>query len=116
MIFLNQKNFKISHSLELIKPQGSGWSWDDYNYYFASEISTSNLWEFYSSCLQREGVEIKPDFEILESNINSNLTRDRFTNTFEYNLNNWKINDTLYRPFRTSDSLFVNLLSKEIGS
>ena len=114
--FKSKKLLKYHIPLELIKPQGSGWSWDDYNYYFASEISTFPIYGNSIQAVYNEnGVEIKPDFEILESNINSNLTRDRFTNTFEYNLNNWKINDTLYRPFRTSDSLFVNLLSKEIG-
>ena len=114
--FKSKKLLKYHIPLELIKPQGSGWSWDDYNYYFASEISTFPIYGNSIQAVYNEnGVEIKPDFEILESNINSNLTRDRFTNIFEYNLNNWKINDTLYRPFRTSDSLFVNLLSKEIG-
>ena len=114
--FKSKKLLKYHIPLEFIKPQGSGWSWDDYNYYFASEISTFPIYGNSIQAVYNEnGVEIKPDFEILESNINSNLTRDRFTNTFEYNLNNWKINDTLYRPFRTSDSLFVNLLSKEIG-
>ena len=115
--FFKSKNLlKYQIPPDLIKPQGSGWSWDDYNYYYASEISTFPIYGNSIQAVYNEnGVEIKPDFEILESNINSNLTRDRFTNTFEYNLNNWKINDTLYRPFRTSDSLFVNLLSKEIG-
>ena len=115
--FLKSKKLLKYHlPLELAKPQGAGWSWDDYNYYYASEISTFPIYGNSIQAVYNEnGVEIKPDFEILESNINSNLTRDRFTNTFEYNLNNWKINDTLYRPFRTSDSLFVNLLSKELG-
>ena len=114
--FKSKKYLKYHIPLELIKPQGSGWSWDDYNYYFASEI---NPFPIYGNSIQavynEKGIKIKPNFEIIEANIESNLTRDRFTNTFKYNLNNWKINDTLYRPFRTSDSLFVKLLSKELG-
>ena len=115
--FLKSKKYiKYHPPQDSPKHQGSGWSWDDYNYYYASEISTFPI---YGNSIQafydENGVMIKPDFEIIESNINSNLIRDRFTNTFEYNLNNWEINDTLYRPFRTSDSLFVKLLSKELG-
>ena len=114
--FKSKKLLKYHLPLELTKPQGAGWSWDDYNYYYASEISTFPI---YGNSIQavynEKGVKIKPDFEIIEANIESNLIRDRFTNTFEYNINNWKINDTLYRPFRTSDNLFVKLLSKELG-
>ena len=114
--FKSKKLLKYHLPLESAKPQGLGWSWDDYNYYFASEI---NPFPIYGNSIQavynEKGIKIKPNFEIIEANIESNLTRDRFTNTFKYNLNNWKINDTLYRPFRTSDSLFVKLLSKELG-
>ena len=114
--FRSKKYLKYHLPLNKPKAQGSGWSWDDYNYYYASETSTFPIYGNTIQAVYNEnGVTIKPDFEILESTINSNLTRDRFTNIFEYNLNNWNINDTLYRPFRTSDSLFVNLLSKEIG-
>ena len=114
--FRSKKYLKYHLPLDKPKPQGSGWSWDDYNYYYASEISTfpiygNSIQAFYNE----KTLKVKPDFEIIESNIESNLIRDRFTNTFEYNLNNWKINDTLYRPFRTSDTLFVKLLSKELG-
>ena len=114
--FKSKKLLKYHLPLKLAKPQGAGWSWDDYNYYYASEISTFPI---YGNSIQavynEKGVKIKPDFEITEANIESNLIRDRFINTFEYNLNNWKINDTLYKPFRTSDSLFLKLLSKELG-
>ena len=114
--FKSKKLLKYHIPLDLIKPQGAGWSWDDYYYYYASEISAFPIYGNSIQAIYNEnGVKIKPDFQIIESNISSNLIRDRFTNTFEYNINNWKINDTLYRPFRTSDSLFVNLLSKEIG-
>ena len=113
--FKSKKLLKYHLPLELAKPQGAGWSWDDYNYYYASEISTFPI---YGNSIQavynEKGVKIKPDFEIIEANIDSNLIRDRFTNTFKYNINNWKINDTLYRPFTTSDNLFVELLSKEL--
>ena len=115
--FLKSKKYLKYHpSIDSPKTQGSGWSWDDYNYYDASEIS---VFPIYGNSIQavynENGPLIKPDFEIIESNIKSNLIRDRFTNSFEYNLNNWKINDTLYRPFKTSESLFVKLLSDELG-
>ena len=114
--FKSKKLLKYHLPLQLIKPQGAGWSWDDYNYYYASEKSTFPI---YGNAIQavynKKGVKLKPDFEIRESNIIGNLIRDRFTNSFKYNLKNWRINDTLYRPFRTSDNLFVKLLSKELG-
>ena len=114
--FRSKKYLKYHLPLNKPEPQGSGWSWDDYNYYHASEISTFPIYGNTIQAVYNEnGVTIKPDFEIIESNIESNLIRDRITNNFEYNLNNWNIKDTLYRPFRTSDSLFVKLLSKELG-
>lgn len=115
--FLKTKKYLKYHlPFNTTKPQGPGWSWDDYNFYYASEIS---VFPIYGNSIQAiynmDPPVIKPDFEIIESNIESNLIRDRFTNSFKYNLKNWKINDTLYRPFRTSESLFVKLLSKELG-
>ena len=38
--FLKQKQFLVYHKPKSkLKSQGSGWSWDDYSYYYASETS-----------------------------------------------------------------------------
>ena len=99
-------------------PLGNGWSWDDYSYYFAAEKSTFPI---YGNSLQatiQEGRLItKPNgFKIiaLSDSLAPKLERNRFKNTFTFNPRAWKENDTLHRPFLTSDSLFATLLSQAI--
>jgi len=100
------------------QPLGPGWSWDDYGYYFAAEKSAFPI---YGNSLQAtylggkiiatpQGFELK----IAHDSLAPKLKRNPFQNTFLYNPLGWTENDTLYRPFITSDSLFVKLLSAAI--
>ena len=118
--FLKGKNYLVYHKPKSnLKPQGPGWSWDDYSYYFASEISPFPI---YGNVIQGFGDSINQNFvpngfETHPTNNSSaaNLGRKRFKNRFHYNSEKWNIKDTLYQPFITSDDLFVNLLSDELN-
>jgi len=118
--FLKGKNYLVYHKPKSnLKPQGPGWSWDDYSYYFASEISPFPI---YGNVLQGIGDSNDPSFspdgfETLPSSDSSavNLKRKRFKNRFHYNYEKWNLKDTLYQPFITSDDLFIRLLRDNLN-
>ena len=101
------------------KPQGPGWSWDDYSYYYASERS---VFPIYGNALgiTKANNEIKTlptgfDFVLKSDSLAPVALRAKGTNRFQINPLKLKEGDTLYRPFITSDSLFVKLLGDAVG-
>jgi len=108
--FLFQKKiWKYSKPKNKVIPYGPGWAWDDYSFYYAAEKS---VFPIYGNTVKAiMGEKLVPDFFLkLDSSVNK-LQRNKTENKFYYNPSNWKVTDTIYRPFITSDSLFVNLLS-----
>jgi len=113
--FLKQKQSLIYHKPKSkLKRQGSGWSWDDYSYYYAAETSSFPI---FGNTVQGFGDPNTPkfipdSFETLltRDTLAKNLKRERFKNRFHYNPKKWNLGDTLYRPFITSDNIFVRLL------
>jgi len=101
------------------KPQGPGWSWDDYTYYYASERSPFPIYGNAVGLTKGNDTvkTIPPGFEYTEKPGDTTPSALRARNTNSYTLNPLKIeeNDTLYRPFITSDSLFVRLLGQAVG-
>ena len=99
------------------KPLGSGWAWDDFNYYFAA---SSSAFPIYGNSTQGvfgdSEVKLVPHFTSIKDSTVRNLQRSRFSNQFNYNPKNLRSKDTLYRPFIPSDSLFVKLLGDAINS
>lgn len=100
---------------------GPGWSWDDYPYYFAAESSPFPI--FGNTTRLITSPELPPQFtpktlekHLILDTLVQNINRERFANRFYWNPKNLKAKDTLYRPFITSDSLFVRLLEDQINS
>ncbi|MDA9602256.1 D-alanyl-D-alanine carboxypeptidase, partial [Flavobacteriaceae bacterium] len=113
--FLKQKKSLVYHKPKSkIKSQGSGWSWDDYSYYYAAETSPFPI---FGNTVQGSRDSNTPkfipgSFETLSSTdtLAKNFKRERFKNRFHYNTKKWNLVDTIYRPFITSDDVFVQLL------
>jgi len=118
--FLKGKNYLVYHKPKSnLKPQGPGWSWDDYSYYFASEISPFPI---YGNVLQAIGNSNDPSFSpdgfetlLTQDTLAKNFKREHFKNRFHYNTKKWNVSDTLYRPFITSDNIFVSLLKDHLN-
>ena len=118
--FLKQKQSLVYHKPKSkIKSQGSGWSWDDYSYYYAAETSPFPI---FGNSVQGFGDPNSPEFipssfETLstQDTLAQNFKRERFKNRFHYNPKKWNIGDTLYRPFITSNNIFVGLLKDHLN-
>ena len=118
--FLKGKNYLVYNKPKSnLKPQGPGWSWDDYSYYFASEISPfpiygnviKGFWDSNDPIFSPSGFETLPTPDVNATN----LKRERFKNSFYYNPTKWNLKDTLYQPFITSDDLFIRLLRDDLN-
>ena len=113
--FLKQKQSLIYHKPKSsLKRQGPGWSWDDYSYYYAAETSPFPI---YGNTVQGFRDHNAPKFIpgsfktlLTRDTLAKNLKRERFKNRFHYNPTKWNVSDTLYRPFITSNNVFVSLL------
>ena len=116
--FFNQdKKWFYDAPLQTPKRLGSGWSWDDFNYYFSAEISPfpifGNTVQASQSGQQRSLYPSTFLQKILLDTLSSAFEREENKNIFRYNPRLWKDTDTIYRPFITSDSLFVSLLAHQ---
>ena len=118
--FLKNKRSLVYHMPKSnLKRQGPGWSWDDYSYYYAAETSPFPI---YGNTIQGFGYPNTPkfipdSFETLltRDTLAKNFKRERFKNRFHYNPKKWNVSDTLYRPFITSDNIFVSLLKDHLN-
>jgi D-alanyl-D-alanine carboxypeptidase/D-alanyl-D-alanine-endopeptidase (penicillin-binding protein 4) len=117
--------FKQDYNFEYVaptvgpKPQGPGWSWDDYSYYYASERS---VFPIYGNAvgITKANNEIKTlpsgfEFTSISDSLAPVALREKDANRFQINPLKLEEGDTLYRPFITSDSLFVKLLGDAVG-
>ncbi len=116
--FEQKKIWKYHPSASKMKPQGPGWSWDDYSYYYAAERSPfpifGNVVQVFGSASDLKFLPQAFEKELLVDSLGANLKRDKFKNQFRYNPETWKTQDTLYKPFITSDTLFARLLEQQI--
>ncbi len=98
---------------------GKGWSWDDHSHYFAAE---STPFPIYGNTTMAYGTSTSTTLlpKVFKNQVSidknvKNILRDPKKNQFLINPNFFETKDTLYRPFVTSDSLFVKLLSDHIN-
>tara|TARA_B100001250_G_scaffold314611_1_gene276821 strand:+ start:820 stop:2118 length:1299 start_codon:yes stop_codon:yes gene_type:complete len=122
--FFENKDYLVYHnSKEVIPKYGPGWSWDDYNYYFSSEVSKfpiyGNAVSFYKDSLS-SNIETFPKFfnnklKVIDKREEPLIKREELKNVYIVNKKKFKINDTIQSPFITSDSLFINLLSQTLN-
>jgi len=117
--FQNDYRLVYHNSKEEIPKYGPGWSWDDYNHYFSSEISKfpiyGNAVSFYKDSLS-SNIETFPKYfnnklKFVDADDETLIERNKDKNFYTINRRNWKIKDSIKMPFITSDSLFTNLLS-----
>lgn len=128
--FLSARNEKLIYWPRPIEDDrfGPGWGWDDFNGYYGAEKSVFPIYgnsityiidnqkkEFSQSPMHKGLLTRVSDHESNRSRIN----RDEFWNDFEIQYDS-TIDfeapiDTLIRPFRYSDQLFVELLSEATG-
>tara|TARA_B100001175_G_scaffold217828_1_gene185278 strand:+ start:582 stop:1823 length:1242 start_codon:yes stop_codon:yes gene_type:complete len=117
--FFDQKHVWCYHPPKsALNAHGKGWSWDDYAYYYASEISPFPI---FGNTIQ---VFVAPNnSRLIPKNFEQHLFIDTLAQKFHrersknrFYLNPQKLNegDTLYKPFITSDSLFTSLLEDRI--
>ncbi len=103
---------------------GSGWSWDWYNYYYATERSAFPIYgnvirvtkDTVSELLFTPDYFINQSFEDIQPGRYS-IIRDRNENTFHYGLN-MELKDLNFetdKPFVTSAELTADMLSKSVG-
>ena len=100
-------------------PHGSGWSWDDYSYYYAAETSPfpihGNTLELIGSPTNLQFTPQVFKMEMVLDSLSKKLHRKKSHNRFYFNPYKLSEKDTLYHPFITSDSLFVRLLQEQIN-
>ncbi len=115
-LFFDQKYYWKYHAPKSrLHAHGQGWSWDDYRYYYAAENSPFPIYGNTTQVFVTSNrTRMKPDF--LEKNITLDtlgpkLYRERSKNSFYLNPQSLEQNDTLYHPFITSDSLFIEILN-----
>ena len=118
--FKKKQYFKYVAPNKAFDGLGEGWSWDDYNYYHAAQKSSFPI---YGNVVEGTIVNGKlrtiPESWGLKSKMDTTKTaflRLQNKNKFLINPKQWKKGDTLYRPFITSDSLFVKLLEQATGN
>jgi serine-type D-Ala-D-Ala carboxypeptidase/endopeptidase (penicillin-binding protein 4) len=119
--FFSQEASFIYHPPSITpSPLGEGWAWDDYTYYYAAERSAFPIYgNAVQATLNENNLKLTPSFfEKMAARdfVGSKFKRLQSANTFSYNLSQWQKKDTLTRPFITSDSLFVKLLSESTGN
>ncbi|MDN3203237.1 D-alanyl-D-alanine carboxypeptidase [Algoriphagus sediminis] len=120
-----QKDLYLLDNFDQVEAFGPGWSWDWYNYYFATERSALPI---YGNIVRFDKPEEGKIFEIIPSIFKSALEanepeewtsydfrRDRTTNQFSYNLpKEWTGTFERDIPFITSPEMTAVWLSEEL--
>jgi serine-type D-Ala-D-Ala carboxypeptidase/endopeptidase (penicillin-binding protein 4) len=101
-----------------LNTHGHGWSWDDYPYYYAAETSPfpiyGNTTQVFVAPNNNRMIPRPLEKQLVLDTLKQKIHRERSKNRFYLNPQMINERDTLYKPFITSDSLFIHLLEKHI--
>lgn len=115
--FRNQSSWVYHTAATAPKEYGAGWSWEDYNYYYAAPRSVFPIYgNSVQGVIEDGSPKLNPSFVVEKTYKDLNLQREQFTNHFKFNPTQWKVKDTVYRPIIPSDSLFVKLLEQSTNT
>lgn len=120
------KTLYLLDNFDQVKAFGPGWSWDWYNYYYATERSAFPI---YGNVVRFEKKEENSNFEIIPSFFKTALKaekndnwksysfeRDRYQNLFSYQLpDQWEGTFETDIPLVTSPEMTAIWLSQELG-
>ncbi|MBT6128402.1 MAG: hypothetical protein HOH47_07375 [Flavobacteriaceae bacterium] len=114
--FFDQKYYwKYYAPKSTLNAHGHGWSWDDYSYYYAAENSPfpiyGNTTQVFLTSNSNRMNPASLEKQMVLDTLGQNLHRKRSKNRFYLNPQSLEERDTLYHPFITSDSLFVEILN-----
>jgi D-alanyl-D-alanine carboxypeptidase/D-alanyl-D-alanine-endopeptidase (penicillin-binding protein 4) len=114
--FFDQKYYWKYHAPKsTLNAHGHGWSWDDYSYYYAAENSPfpiyGNTTQVFLTSNSNRMNPASLEKQMVLNTLGQNLHRKRSKNRFYLNPQSLEERDTLYHPFITSDSLFVEILN-----
>jgi D-alanyl-D-alanine carboxypeptidase/D-alanyl-D-alanine-endopeptidase (penicillin-binding protein 4) len=117
--FFKQKyTWRYHPSKSELNDLGHGWSWDDYHYYFAAQTSPfpiyGNTTQIFRESKKTQLIPKLFEQHLVIDTLVQNFSRQRSKNIFYLNPKKLNQKDTLYRPFITSDSLFIQLLEQGI--
>ncbi|WP_166230328.1 D-alanyl-D-alanine carboxypeptidase [Aquirufa beregesia] len=111
----SQKNLVYADDAKLTLPQGAGWAWDDYQDYYAAEISTLPLYENLAHFTNLgHAWKVHPSFFQSSMSITSekDASRDRTSNQFRLPAPDAKSSPkSITIPYITSPTLTAQLLS-----
>ena len=125
--FLKNRNERLVYVSKPIVDSrlGSGWSWDDYPYYFSAEKSSFPIYGnmvYFSNEPSSDYIKVRPDlFEdhlsiLHDANIEDySIDRKEFSNTFRIKFGDVPLEFNEEMPFIYSDQLFAELLSDTLN-
>jgi len=116
----SSKKLYLADNFSDVAPNGAGWSWNWYNYYYGPERSAfpmyGNIVRFsidaeenhlnYYPRFFSDNIKINQELETTSYQIN----RERYTNNFEYALKSDSLHFETDKPFITSQGLVVQML------
>jgi D-alanyl-D-alanine carboxypeptidase/D-alanyl-D-alanine-endopeptidase (penicillin-binding protein 4) len=119
--FLKQQKELVYHPAPaVLPPLGSGWSWDDFSYYYSAARSPLPLYGNVATLYPQQVQDtLFYESSLLPISVDTLATtafrRAENSNNFTVNPQLVTPNDTLYRPFIPNDRLTQELLEKGLG-
>lgn len=123
----SDKQLFLLDNFDQVRAFGPGWSWDWYNYYYATERSAFPV---YGNIVRITGEENEADFTIYPARFEGNLQREQIPNLTAYSFRRDRFTNQFFVgegkemkyaryerdiPFVTSSDFAAELISEKIG-